>query len=116
MTAPSDNDYAPTSRHSLDTVFELLADAQRRAVLQYFTTQDTDVAELTELAAHVHGEINKDSSQQRVQLTLCQIHLPKLAEHGVIEYDQRSQTVRYRGGATVEALLTITMCFETPVR
>lgn len=114
MTAPSDNDYTSTSRRSLDTSFELLADAQRRAALQFFTAHDTDVAELTELVAHVHGEVNEVSSRQRVQLTLAQIHLPKLAEHGVVEYDQRSQTVRYRGGATVEALLTFATRHESP--
>nr|WP_227380784.1 hypothetical protein [Haladaptatus halobius] len=46
-------------------------------------------------------------SEQQARTTLIHTHLPKLADHGIIEYDQRSATVRYRDGRQVEAVLEV---------
>jgi hypothetical protein len=102
MTLPNT---APNTHLSLDTACELLANAERRTVLWYFIDQKTDTAELDELVEHIHEEVDAVTSSDRARLSLTHMHIPKLAEHDVVEYDERSETMRYRDGRRVEALL-----------
>ncbi|WP_425556770.1 DUF7344 domain-containing protein [Haladaptatus pallidirubidus] len=46
----------------------------------------------------------------RIQLYHC--HLPKLVKENLIEYDSRSQTIRYHGSDRVEVLLEISQNHE----
>lgn len=43
--------------------------------------------------------------RDQLAVKLVHSHLPKLAEYGVIEYDPRSGTVRYRPDEQVETVL-----------
>lgn len=91
---------------SLDQVFELLSNRRRRYALYYLYEQDDGVATLDELAAHVvtlesrneettvEADVTEKFSTQ-VRTELQHIHLPKLEDAGVLEHDQRSDTVRY---------------------
>ncbi|EJN57342.1 DUF7344 domain-containing protein [Halogranum rubrum] len=81
---------------SRDDVFHLLQNARRRGVVRYLSERDDDaVYEMRDIATQVAAwENNKPIAQlnsderQRVYISLYQGHLPKLAEKGLIEYNQ----------------------------
>ena len=81
---------------SKDDAFHVLQNARRRAVLRYLSEHDDedkfvmrDIAE--EVAAWEHDTTVQrlvSDERQRVYIALYQSHLPKLDEHGIIEYNQ----------------------------
>ena len=85
---------------AIDEALSALAHPTRRCVLYYL--KDEEVADLEELGAAVAGmqtgtppdEVPGDE-RDRVAAELAHTHLPKLDEALFIEYDRRSQTVRY---------------------
>lgn len=104
--------------------FDVLADQRRRYVLSYLHDADDDVAELAELVDAVRSrEAEREDGQggggrsdgdrsdgdrsgdgrseadrsDAVKIELHHTHLPKLAASGVIDYDARTETVRYHG-------------------
>jgi len=85
---------------SQDTVFELLAKEQRRHLCQYLSGTDERILSLTEIAEAVAPRV--ESSEERLAVTLHHQHLPKLDGAGMVDYDSRSKTVRYRGQPSIE--------------
>lgn len=77
-----------------DQVFHLLQNERRRAVLRYLRGVDgvVDMREVVENVAAEEYDTDPRSlsstERQRVYIALYQSHLPKLADFGVIEYDQ----------------------------
>ena len=87
-----------TTMPGLDELFEVLADGHRRRVLAYLADTDDGVAAFSELIEHVAGDSTGESTdKERVAVSLHHSHLPKLADASLVEYDPRSQIVRYRG-------------------
>lgn len=87
--------------HSLlDRIFESLSHPRRRCVLYCLRDQEPRaVADLaTEVAAWEQGvpvgEVSEATSR-RIQADLRHVHLPKLEDDKLLEYDFRSGTVRY---------------------
>ncbi|WP_266083118.1 DUF7344 domain-containing protein [Haladaptatus caseinilyticus] len=99
----SDNYHAPTL--ALGTAFELLANPMRRQVIYYLRESGQDVASVDELVECVHAETSVVNAPERARVGLVHRHLPKLADHGVIEFDSRSETVRYRDGHRLGAVV-----------
>lgn len=90
-----DSGMAREARISKDDAFHILQNARRRAVLRYLAEHDEakfvmrDIAE--EVAAWEHDTTVQQlvsDERQRVYIALYQSHLPKLDEHGIIEYNQ----------------------------
>lgn len=90
-----------TCHETKDELLTLLADHHRRAVLDHLRESDDDVASLQELAAAV-GEEDGDED---ATLRLHHAALPRLEAAGVVDYDARSDTVRYRGDQYLETLV-----------
>ena len=96
-----------SSTHSIpiDERFDALARTDRRAVIQFFRDESTEEVTLDELVTGiVYGSYwNTDESHARV----CLQHstLPRLADTGILDYDPRSETVKYRRQPAVEQLL-----------
>ena len=92
---------------STDLLFELLADRRRRHILQCLTDQPDGVAEFTDLVDAVVGHESETDAGDRetVRTSLYHVHLPKLAEAGVIDYDMRSEAVRYSEQPLLEECL-----------
>lgn len=67
-----------------------------RGVVRYFRESTDDTASLYELAENVadHRTEGTPDSSERVATRLHHVGLPKLADAGVVDYDQRSKTVR----------------------
>lgn len=82
---------------------KLVANQQRRSVLQYLIQSPTDQATVDELVDYLVEESTSEPERVRIRLHHCD--LPKLADHGVIDYDPRSGDVRYRPNDRIEVLL-----------
>ncbi len=88
---------------SLDLVFDLLSNQRRRYILYYLNDQQDAAVTVSELvdvvAEHEHrpdGSVSDpDEERDRIKMDIQHVHLPKLEDAGLIEHDQRSETVRY---------------------
>ncbi|WP_276261519.1 DUF7344 domain-containing protein [Haloglomus litoreum] len=92
--ASTDQDLSP------DLIFDLLSSPRRRMALYYLREHggSSTVTELAEEIASLEYDIPAEelSRQQRkrVYVSLYQTHVPKLAEAGVIEYDEDTSEVQ----------------------
>ncbi|WP_135829130.1 DUF7344 domain-containing protein [Halorussus halobius] len=89
-------------RPSRAVMFDLLGNSRRRRALRYLLDEPTMT--LTKLSARIaaweNGVPTDDlSSRQRKQVysSLYQTHVPRLSEHGLVEYDADDRTVRLTG-------------------
>lgn len=98
---------------SFDTVFDLLSNRRRRFAIHHLMGLDDGTADVDEIAERIAAWERElidaesdsdpdDSHERRVLMTLTEIHLPKLADTNVIDYDVRSGFVRYWGHPVVE--------------
>jgi hypothetical protein len=92
-----------------DVVFDILKNQRCRLVLQYLREAD-DPAKLGTLAEHIAAFENgvaptglNAQQRKRVYIGLYQCHLPKMADAGVVDFDQDRGTVAINGSG--EALL-----------
>lgn len=99
----SDSDsLSPTA---VDDYLSVLARDNCRTVLQYFSENPTDVATVGDLAEFIcEREGLKDRAH--VEISLYHLALPKLADAGLVDYDARSKTVRYRTTVPIEGWVT----------
>lgn len=81
-------------------LFEILADARRRHVLYCLERFRTPIplADLADEVAVAESDANtiadiSDESVKRVYMDLYHAHVPKMADAGVVAYDQASDTV-----------------------
>jgi DNA-binding transcriptional ArsR family regulator len=83
-----------------DTYIQLVADQRRRRILQ--TLREAESASVDELADQLAAD-GGDSAEQ-ISVDLHHNHLPKLADANVVEYDSRSNAVRYSPPKRFEAV------------
>ncbi|WP_144240128.1 DUF7344 domain-containing protein [Haladaptatus cibarius] len=112
MTNPSDNTHESKSSLSPEIAFGLLANEQRRAVLQWFTNETVDVVKVATLADHVHEEIDTVDTPRQAQITLTHCHLRKLANYDIIKFNSDDGLVRYQYFPQIEAILIIANQYE----
>ena len=99
------------SQSPIESVFNILRNSRRRAVLDHLRSGDgtSTLKELAEQIAADENNIDVDqlSSQQRkrVYISLYQNHLEKMADAGLIEYDPDRGTVELREYSTVAPYL-----------
>lgn len=81
-------------------LFEILSNRRRRYAVYALGNEETDTVELGELARRIAAwETEKPPEQvtsterKRVYTALQQSHLPKLAEAGLIDYDERASVI-----------------------
>ena len=103
-----DRDEEP--RPFIDEVFAVLADWRRREVSRFFVETGAETASVDDLALLVAGCRPGDAegpppAHGDLVAALEERHLPRLDAVGVIDYDPRSGTVRYRGQPTLEKWL-----------
>ena len=93
---------------SLDTIFKLLSAARRRYLLYYLLTMDGDIVEFEAAVNAVYkyeaaGDNAGDhSSREEIRIALRHNHLPCLANAGVLDYDLRQGTIRFREPPALE--------------
>lgn len=99
----------PAGTLSLDAIISMLAHQRRRDLLSYLESEPTRTASVNECVSYiVDREEERTGSRpghEQVEVTFYHVHVPKLVEAGVVEYDDRSREVRYRGHHRLETFL-----------
>lgn len=98
---------ASRGRAQLDKLLVVLADGHRRQVLRYFQRGNEDVASVETLIGYVIKEGEGTHTYTQLEQEFHHILLPKLVDCGLVEYDERSRTVRYDGNPQLERILTV---------
>lgn len=68
-----------------------------RLVVSYFRERSEDVATLDELVAYGTEQTDESRTSDQLAIRLHHSTLPKLADVGALDYDERTHTVRYWG-------------------
>ncbi|WP_128477699.1 DUF7344 domain-containing protein [Halorussus pelagicus] len=91
---------------SLDATLELLANHDRRAIISYLRDASRRTATADELADHLverrAERTGERPGRSHVLSTLHHIHIPKMVDAGVVDYDARTQEIRYWGSDRLE--------------
>ena len=89
-----------------DKIFDVLSNERRRYALDYLKRHDDRTVALRELVDHIaatENEIPEEAlhyeQRKRVYSSLRQTHLPRLADFGLIEYNEDRGEVRLNGTA-----------------
>ncbi|MWG33548.1 DUF7344 domain-containing protein [Halomarina oriensis] len=93
---PSETATTPTDYESVDRddAYHLLSNARRRAVMRYLldVEETTELGTLAEHVAAIENDCDPDAlssdDRKRVYISLYQGHMPKLDQHGLVDYDQ----------------------------
>lgn len=90
----AESETAPATELSLDLIFEILKNERRREVIRYLREHEQQVT-LSELAEHIAALENDtdiasitSSQRKRVYVGLYQCHLPKMADMGIVQFNQ----------------------------
>lgn len=93
--------HCPSEATAVDTLFDTLSHHIRREVIRYFEQEaEGDTATLRELVVRI-SEQNTQVDSHQTEVSLAQIHLPKLADRGWIAYDRTDGQIRYYGNDRV---------------
>lgn len=88
-----------------DAIFEVLRASRRREVLRYLDAHggEASVGTLAEHVAAVENDTEpmsvSSTQRKRAYVALYQVHLPKLADYGVIDYEKARGHVELLGPA-----------------
>ncbi|MFC7232739.1 hypothetical protein ACFQMM_17770 [Saliphagus sp. GCM10025308] len=90
---------------TIDDLQSILSNGYTRGVVDYFHRCTDDVASLDDLADYiVDGQFDCAAESSRdAEIYLHHAGLPKLADVGLLEYDERSNHVRRRDHPVLEA-------------
>jgi hypothetical protein len=97
-----------TTDITTEAALRLFADEDRRSIIAALVDHEENVVSLQDLTHQVATEPSPGgaaSVQNGSRVALKHNHLPRLDDTGVIEYDWRSDTVRYHPNERVERLL-----------
>lgn len=94
----------------IDRLLELLESKERRKVVEYFRSNGSDTETVDVLGAclarlMVEADGSQEPSSEVTRTQLHHVHLPKMEEYGVVEYDSRSGHVRYHSDEQVEEIV-----------
>lgn len=117
---PTDNDEPDNGPGeyplSLDALLEILSNQERRYLLEYLIDETEVTASPKDAISYITRQITLQRGEQPntedIQVSLQHHHLPKLANAGLIEYDMRSETIRYHGNDQLEELYELVSEFD----
>lgn len=86
-------------------VYDALSSSRRRDVVRLLDDADTALSlrDLAEAVAEREGDAD-DERIKRVQASLYHVHVPKLADAGIVRYRQESDRVRLTQAVTFDAI------------
>lgn len=98
------------SEHSLDACLTVVADRRRRQIIQQLRHEADGTMAFDDLVdgirrARSGGGVDPLRDWENLAIELEHTHLPKLADHGVVDYDRRSGAVRYHPVEQIETVL-----------
>lgn len=105
-------DTSPTADPSLslDETLALLSNRERRGLLAYLRENDDRTVAFDDVVDHLVAQrsepFDDGTDRDHVARSLHHVHVPKLVEAGVLEYDAQDRTIRYRPDSRLETWLT----------
>lgn len=95
---------------SLDACLHLVADRHRRHVIRHLRRDATGTTGFETLVDRVHERARESTDipvrdREELAAELHHVHLPKLAAHGVVDFDHGSGAVSYQPDEQVETVL-----------
>lgn len=98
----------------LNRFFEALADNRRRRILIHLQQNDTvSLQDLAGVLANQEGIDHHSEEFKRLQVDLVHLHLPKLADYGLLAFDERTNIVSYESlPSAVEQILVLVADLE----
>lgn len=113
----------PMTMNTSEEVLRAVAHGRRRQILEWLRHNGDGEASIEELADGLRGRDapsidsvvggigvqNARSTEDgdRLRISVHHVHLPKLTEHGLVDYDPVDGTVQYRADERVERLLDV---------
>lgn len=98
---------------SLDDTLEVLADEQRRKIMYVLDDRDKQIAAYDEIIDGLDDlDYLFEKERDRFKVAMAHNHLPKMADYGLIEHDNVSQTVRYVQDEEIEEILEFLRKYE----
>lgn len=88
------------SPETIDDQLSVLTNELHRTIVLYFCRHSTETATTDDIADYIRDQ--QDTELSNLEVRLHHVILPRLAKAGVLEYDSRSNTVRYRRQPTLE--------------
>ncbi|GAA0679234.1 ArsR family transcriptional regulator [Natronoarchaeum mannanilyticum] len=88
-----------------DEIYATLADQNRRLILRYLQDAMGNAASRHQLAEHISERSSGPQNAEAVAIQLHHIHLPKLMDAGIVEYEAQAGSVQYTPLPTVETHL-----------
>ena len=87
----------PNKAPKMDRLMDTLSNSDRRVAIHYFENHNSGTAAMVdEVVTHIDTKVpHKD--REELSLVLLHHHLPKLQSRGWLEFEHRSQTIRYHG-------------------
>ena len=92
---------------------DLLSDPFRRRIMYTLRDMDSEITEYDEIIDEmIDNNYLRPQSRNRFEVQLQTRYFPRMADSGVIEYDPRSNVVKYVEDEDVEELLDFIEKFE----
>lgn len=88
--------------------FALLDQYERRCIIHFLREAETDQVSVSDVVKHLQEQDQTPDDRDELAIALHHTHLPKLAALGALDFDSRSETVRYDGDELVDSLLELT--------
>ena len=90
----------------LDACLRVVSDGHRRRVIHWLREESNGTTTIDDLVEHLHeSDPAPHLDQNQLAIQLAHKHLPKLVDHGVVEVDSGTDTVRYQPDERVETIL-----------
>lgn len=95
----------------IDRTLDALANTRRRQFLRYLRDQPENSADLDEVLRNLDRDqstrVGSDVTRSRLEAELHHRDVPKLADRGLVEYDDTDGRVTYCADEDTEALLNV---------
>ncbi|GAA0669915.1 ArsR family transcriptional regulator [Natronoarchaeum mannanilyticum] len=85
-------------------ILDALAHGRRRNVCEVVAAAEREFLPLEEVSERVASRDHDGADPQTVRVELHHVHLPKLDDAGLLEYDHELNTVRYESDPVVESI------------
>ena len=102
----------PASEISIDTIFGLLTNPQRRAALRHLRSANGNELSVDAVAEALAEDGETVRSKRRALISLRHHHIPKLDDIRVVEFRPDDETVRYAAGPFFDDVLQRAVGFE----
>ena len=98
------------TNHDLDRCLQLVADQHRRRIIQHLRHEANGTTTVNDLLEQISSRVPDSKNgppkdREELAIQFHHTHLPKLADHGVVEFEHTTGTVRYQPDEQVETVL-----------